>query len=355
MSDKIVFKPVYGESRLVDEYQKSAGQLFFETDTGKIYLDLDDENRKLMGGSSSGASLYYTSQGAEGDEIVVSEEYDGYYILNKAQVKADADAVLENDDLIIGADGAFYRINGTLPNGDYMCERMAISGSGGGGGVVKNDDVSVVINPQTLAPGMTLIQGQDYYVEVTGTALIEEGNTDTVVSLVFSFTGANGYTASRTIPTVQSGQPYRLNLNFLPVNENMSMRVTVTSPNSRLSEGVSKRVTDLHIVTMAIKKSSTLNTASIQSGTATLLYSLIGSSTVDETLHVAIDGIEDESLQQSVRVTSSERSVMISKLAHGSHEIELWVSTEINGVTISSDSIMYEIAFVDEQESLPVI
>ena len=122
-----------------------------------------------------------------------------------------------------------------------------------------------------------------------------------------------------------------------------------------MTDGVSKRVTNISVVTMAIKKSNTLNTASIQTGSATLLYSLVGSSTIDETLHVAIDGIEDESLQQSVRVTSSEKSLNISKLSHGTHEIELWVSTEINGVTVSSDSIVYEIAFVDEQENLPVI
>ena len=358
MSDnKIKFKPIWGSSSTINEQAKKAGQLFFETDTKKIRLDIDDENRLLFGGSSSGASLFYSSQGAAGDEIseIEDEGYSGLYLLYANQLEITPESQVKIDDLIIGADGAFYRIEQINSEGDYVCSRMAISGSGGGGGEVKKDDIGLSIDSATLSPGTTLIQGQDYYVSVTPTNLIENGNADTTNTLLFTFTGANGYSTSRTVPTTKTGEPYRLNLNFLPVNENITMKVTATSPNSWMTDGVSKRVTNISVVTMAIKKSNTLNTASIQTGSATLLYSLVGSSTIDETLHVAIDGIEDESLQQSVRVTSSEKSLNISKLSHGTHEIELWVSTEINGVTVSSDSIVYEIAFVDEQENLPVI
>lgn len=355
MSDKIKFQPIYGSADLVDGVEKVAGQLFFETDTGKIRLDVDEENRILMGGSSSGASLFYSSQGSEGDEITAMEEegYEDYYILNASQLEVSEETTLNINDLIIGADGAFYRIASIMSDGNYMCTRMAISG--GGGGTVKNADINLEIDSSTLVSGTTLIQGQDYYVSVIPTNLLEEGNTDTTNTLLFTFTGSNGYSATRSVAATKSGEAYKLNLNFLPVNDNITMQVNATSPNSWMTDGVTKKVTAITVVTMAIKKSTTLNTASIQSGSATLLYTLVGSSSVDETLHVSIDGIEDESLQQSVRVSSSEKSINISKLAHGAHQIELWVSTEINGTTISSNSIMYEIAFVDENEDLPVI
>lgn len=157
MSDEnIKFTPIYGPSNSVESYNKEAGQLFFETDTGKIYLDIDSENRKLMGGSSSGASLYYTSQGADNDKIEESEEYVGYYILDANKLELDEEIVLDIDDLIIGADGAFYRIAGIIPGGDYKCTRMVVSG--GGGSQMKEryridletPDPSVVINGQRV-------------------------------------------------------------------------------------------------------------------------------------------------------------------------------------------------------------
>ena len=135
MSDKIVFKPVYGESRLIDEYQKSAGQLFFETDTGKIYLDVNDNDRALMGGTS----LYYSSQGDVGDEIV---QINGYYNLRKDSLEIDPTAILKAGDLIVGADGSFYRIV-TSDSYNYLCNRMTIGSTGGGASVFYSEQEKI--------------------------------------------------------------------------------------------------------------------------------------------------------------------------------------------------------------------
>lgn len=128
MSDnKIAFKPLFGNSNKVKSASKTPGQLFFETDTGKIYLDIDANNRATMGGTS----MFYSSQGSEGDEISKAGDY---FLLRANALELDSNATLSTGDLIVGADGSFYRI---VDRNDayYRCTRMTIGSTGGGAAV----------------------------------------------------------------------------------------------------------------------------------------------------------------------------------------------------------------------------
>ena len=338
----IKFRPVRGTESQIEMQTIADGYIYFATDSGRIYLDKDGD-RITMGGT--GIAWYYAYQPEVGQD-----DNDNYIIPMNT---VDTDEMVKVEDLLINTDGAFYKVI-DYSGDNYVCSRIAVSGSGGGGGgdgPVVTNDLSLSIDSSTIDRGMTLIQGQDYYISVTGTSTI-----DSQVSLYFEFTGDNGYSQIKSVIT-PSGEPYLLNVNFLPANDNIKMVVNVNSDNTTMTRLPSKSVSNIHVVTMGIKKSNTMNAASagILTGPASVVYGLVGSPSLDETLHVYIDGVEDQSLQQSVRVSSSEKTVTIPAQAHGSHIIGLNVSTEVNEITMYSDTIEYELAWADESSTIPVI
>ena len=98
------------------------GQLYFATDSGRLYLDGPTE-RTVMGGS--GASLYYA------EDLGVETNAAKKYLISRAAVPGHNNVKM--DDLIINADGCFYRV-GLIQADTFVCDRMAVSGTGGGGG-----------------------------------------------------------------------------------------------------------------------------------------------------------------------------------------------------------------------------
>ena len=345
------FRPVYGPEDAIMTLPHNEGYVYFAKDSGKIYLDADDD-RIPVGGS--GVSLYYATQA----EVPQDEDGNGFYIINKDSITEEG-VTLKVDDLIINSDGAFYRIFLIDDNnGTYVCTRMAISGSGGGGGGGGGgftNDLTVVVDSDTLVSSQTLIQGKDHYVSVTATSL-----TDPYVTLSFDFTGVGGYQESRVV-RAESGEPYNLNLNFLPINSGITMIVTATADNSTMTTNPFKRVSGIKVVEMSIKKVSedtylpAINTG--ESYRLTLNYIPVGSRGISEVLHVYIDNTENFELSKTIGEDeyNKNRSITIPHLSHGVHKIDLSVSAQVGNNNLESNKISFEAAWVDPEEDTPVI
>ena len=54
----VQFVPVRGKEKNIEILDKQEGRLYFTTDTGKILMDVSNDERIILGGS--GASLYYS-------------------------------------------------------------------------------------------------------------------------------------------------------------------------------------------------------------------------------------------------------------------------------------------------------
>lgn len=354
---KISFNPVYGTKEKIDRAEHKSGYIYFSTDSGEIFLDTEDARVKV-GSSSAGASLFYSSQATDAEHPIpnVDEHEDQFELI--AEYVNTGDATIKEDDLIIATDGAFYRYMGSYTDPEsgellYICTRMAISGSGGGGGsIVVEPKLRVTIDSSTLDSNATLVQGQDYYVSVTGEAI--NGNEDRYVSLNFEFTGNNGYSEAFTV-SARSGQPYQLNLNFLPINTSITMKVSVDSDNAGMTVLPSTRKTGIKVVDMHIDKQSGANYIPVQSGELQLRYIPYGKG-LGVKLHTAVDG---EEIDNNIRLIDDNmenaQTVAIPKQPHGSHLIELWLSADVNRITLSSDPISFEASWADEEDDTPLI
>ena len=65
---KTRFRPVTGTEEQIQNAQKNPGWVYFASDTGKIFVDLDTEHRIAMGGAGV-AVLYGSASGLEADEV----------------------------------------------------------------------------------------------------------------------------------------------------------------------------------------------------------------------------------------------------------------------------------------------
>jgi hypothetical protein len=90
-----VFRPVYGLDAIVSNKDYQPGYIYFATDTGKIYLDIEEngeEKKKIVMGGS-GASLFYAY-----DSEIIQKPGDKHYVSLNTIDGADS---IKPDDLII--------------------------------------------------------------------------------------------------------------------------------------------------------------------------------------------------------------------------------------------------------------
>ena len=76
MNSSLSFNPVQGAETKIKSHGVQDGNLYFATDTGKMFLDA---NGKRISVGGSGAAIYY----AEGQAI---EHPAGYWIISKADM-----------------------------------------------------------------------------------------------------------------------------------------------------------------------------------------------------------------------------------------------------------------------------
>ena len=131
MSEKFRFDPVRSSEEVILQLPFNNGSIYFATDTGRVYMDCLDngeqKNKLPVGGG--GVSLIY---GNDENPIAASEEEDNVlFSLELLQLEEKA----RENDLILNSDGCFYKVlsvTDTIAN----CIRLAVSGSGGGGGLL---------------------------------------------------------------------------------------------------------------------------------------------------------------------------------------------------------------------------
>ena len=193
------FRPYRGTEEKIKAIPYSNGYVYFATDTGKIFLDYNEE-RLTMGGN--GASLFYAT-----DSEVTIDLYDRYYIDFSAL--DDPDASLKVDDLIINSDGSFYRILEVDTNNGYaICSRIAVSGTGGGGSGGGGDTPSgesVTLELMNEFPA-TFVYQQAYNVRFKATA-----TADTYINVNVVIDGLNNQTTTIPIRAI-SGEEFTVDI-----------------------------------------------------------------------------------------------------------------------------------------------
>lgn len=96
---KIPFIPIQGKDEVIKKQAVRQGNIYFATDSGKIYLDTATEHMPIGG---SGAAVIYASA-----KDVMEDLVDFKYLLNRSNHLDDKTIIPKKDDLIINSDGRF--------------------------------------------------------------------------------------------------------------------------------------------------------------------------------------------------------------------------------------------------------
>lgn len=307
----IKFRPVMGTKDFIEHHTEiSPGWLYFATDTGDMWLDLEHSRVSVGGaGGSGGSSSSFVWAHGDESQILKLVEDDEDYSYSIAYDALDVQVAPKKDVLILNSDGRFFRVQSfNTEDNLIIADLIAVSGSGGGGGgTVHVDDLSLAIDSTTLARNFILVQGKDYEALVTATSTVDED-----ITLYLHATGENGYSKDMTYYG-KSGVPVAINLNFLPINNNITIKIEADSDNTKMKTLPVRTVSNIKVVEMTIAKPANVNTAKVNTGSALIEYYLYGDPNLSETIHVYIDGIEDESLRKSDSVSSSMKSITVPK------------------------------------------
>ena len=346
----VPFKVVRGIEDKVNKMAYQDGQVYFTTDTKKIYLD-SNNNRISMGGNTG---IYYGKadfKGLEGPEFIFKfEEIDGNNIPNI-------------NDLILNSDGSFYKVLEVYQNTfEIKAKKLTIAGSGGGDSSLYGE-MSILVLPKSFhqSPYKTIIAGSKYEVEFVYMAKDAEGNRtgngryEILIDGIIKETGTakqkNSDDDEDIINTVDLTE-------YLKLPQTYTVQINCYGNIGAAGESsVSKR---LYITSTAfeVKWANSVSTGQLETAINYLdndfTLDWVVSGNLDNVItHIIIDDIHDFTTSGTSYTFISED---LQKLVnHGAHKIEIYATSFINNEDVTTKSIIYNALFVERGNNKYII
>ena len=379
--NKIKFTPYRGTNRSIELLPYVDGAIYFAYDTGAIFMDKAvEENgtttvkRYSMGGAGGAGNLgfVYASGSLNADTLVkldpdVDNITNPYYYLYRGAFDESMLSFPSVDTLIINSNGWFFRVTEIQGTENRVLAKLISTGStsGGGGGGESSIDLFLEMG-SGWGSGTTYIYGQDYELTFTGTA-----TRDTEISYYITIIDeANHVTISDGTERISwtSGVPYVFHTNTLPESSRLSIQIKLQSENSQMfkNQMPSRTYDNLKVVRMELQKVNQneyypLKMPTEQSQNINLQYIPIGDASLETTLHVYIDGLEQPSLNKILKVQGAlnpygNRNMLdIPQQGHGTHQIELQLGLNVNNTERLSNKLLYEYAWAEDGNNSPIV
>ena len=297
----------------------------------------DDAKTIARAAESSSSEALATAKNAKDESFNASG--DAQLAMSAAQNMQQS---FSNMELLLSGkvDGAFVE-NGYLyltSNNEVVAGPLGpFSGTGGSGGSSGNNAVLAVSNTSGWL-SKSIAYGKDCLVQITWSSLEDEMPTGNGVMKVT----VNGIVkAMLDIPqgavTADLG-PY------LSVGSN-AVRIQVSDAYDN------SRTINFNINAIEASMSSTFDSGTAFDGIITFTYVPVGA--ISKTVHILLDSKEIA----TVTTTSSGRqmSYTIPAQKHGAHTLEAYFDAAVNGQTIESNHLYYEIICVESLNTTPII
>lgn len=328
------FRPVRGLENKILANPIEDGNLYFATDTGKIYLDRDTE-RVALGGS--GAAIYY----ATATDIIHNPAYDTYTL--KFADMDDQNAIPKEDDLIINSNGRFFKVNWyDVVSGQINCKLIAVSGTGGGsggggegsGGGTDERDLIVTVN----YPGKTFVYGSEYFINITASSKI-----DRYLDIEYKIFDIRGTAIYEKLISFNSGDTVALDIgNNIKEPGTYGITYRITGANSNSYE---RTISGLQCIDLRLEADSD-NFTSYKIYDKSFQYALKVYGISTKTLHIKIDNINLEDITLDSSENDKTKTITINPLGlnleAGVHTITSYLSMgTVVSNTIETDFIYH--------------
>lgn len=356
INGKTKFRPVTGTDERIQNAQKNPGWVYFASDTGKIYVDLDNENRIAMGGA--GVSVLY------GHAPTTEPDDQGYYTLEFDHLEEEVTP--KAGDLILNVgDGIFYRvIEIDLEARTMLCSILSVSGggSGGGGGGVGGQAKKIGIRLQSLETS-NLINGQVCYLTYTATSGTEADGTVmderlTVNWVISEVIGTSTIDYAQGVIDVDTGSTNQFEFGT-KLRQNTKSRITMWATGMNSGEST-RKYAEVVTANLKLEESATFSNLNFYRPNAVSLQcNAIGA--MDKILEFYFDDVLVESRTLNASSENFQSYTVKEELAtHGHHlcRMELFQGIQSGNTVrkgLHAGTIQFEIGVVAYGHTTPVI
>lgn len=221
--------------------------------------------------------------------------------------------------------------------GEIIGEGVLIPQGGGGGGSSTNNAILTVTNT-TGWVSKTIAE-----------------NADCNVSFTWSST-ENGISTGNGVIKISVGgaikTSYEIEQGSVPVNISKYLTTGTNKVRVEISDIYGNtKILSYSINTISVSISSYFDGTIAYTGQ--IPYSYIPVGAVAKTVHFVLDGKEIGT--QTVTVSNREQSYTIPAQAHGSHTFEVYFTSEIDGQTVESNHLYYDLICYEEGKTTPII
>lgn len=295
--------------------------LTITSDAGTSSADLKgDTGAEGIRGPQGRCGLILNPDGSVDYTGYATEEYVDYKIEMMEQEEPDLSNYYTKDE-----------IDATL------AEFQPSGGGGGGGGTAGNNAVLTISNGAGWL-SKTIPQGADCFVEGSWSST-EDGLQTGGGALTIYIGGIVKYTAN-----IDQGD-FRVNVGpYLSTGKN-TIRVSIMDVYGNIKSIV------YTVNTVALNITSTFDAAIPYNGAINFTYTPFGS--VEKTVYFVLDG---ETIgTEEVYTSGRQRTFTIPAQSHGSHKFKVYYESTIDGQTIPSNTLYYDLICIEENNNTPII
>ena len=363
--NKLLFKPFLGSESKISSQQREDGSVYFATDTGKIFLDYQNE-RINMGGA--GAAIYYAKAAPEDTEAIPGGQTDKdvYWLIEHGLLVDPTSNPSEDDIILVITTGTFYKIE-KIENSIFYCKRLSISGGGASEEAVVRPNL--VLHDEGF--NTNVINGSEVIVNFTATSKMEDGALLNPKLNVYwelregtDLKDANNNVLCHSeIIEADSGEMTSINItNYLRPSTSSILYITASGTNHTAPSYVRQ----IQIITTSLNMSLTNGFSNITPLNQTAFeFSVKVEGSVDKYLEVKVDdkiisGDKTHPASQLIPATNSTVTKQIHIIdadacKHGAHRVELNLYHMINGERHGSAApIKFEVA-INGGEDDPIV
>lgn len=359
------FLPILGEEKKVLDSTQTPGSVYFTTDTGKIYLDLDssDKNKLPIGGQ---VNLYYGQKDlsnpppADGKTEFIFDFPNDIVKTGKSNSKPGI------NDLILNSDGCFYKVMNVTSN-TLRVEKLTIAGTGGGNNSSSttdpNDKTSFYMSEMVVSPE-AIVQGHDCFIKFAieahneiGQYIQKPGRYELYVgeSLVETNTlkGISAGSGS-DFSTINPDEFMVLNVGPYLKSYNGTVTITVKAISS-INGSKPVRDCDVSVTNMTLKWNPVDLETTIYKESLDLSWIVSGSNII-KTTYLQIN--DNEPLEIGSGTGTAYNYTLNfdeQRMHHGVYKLKMWVEGLIGGQTIPTDPIYKNLFVVEDNNTTPLI
>ena len=218
---------------------------------------------------------------------------------------------------------------------DDLEEKIANGNFGGGG---SSNNAILTVRNTTGWISTTIAEGAECNVSVTWTSL--EGGVSTGNGTVEVSVGG----ALKTSYEVEQGVVSIDVSKYLSAGTNrVRVKITDIYENSKMIS--------LSITSVSVSISSYFDGTLAYTGQIPFSYTPVGA--IEKEVHFIVDGEEIDT--HTVTVSGREQTYRIPAQSHGSHKFEVYFTSEIDGQTVESNHLYYDLICYEEGNTTPII